>query len=111
MIPLLLRVLLLIHPLNIFTWANFPPSFSCELNSTQAHHSDHRIIFYHTRKCGGWTIHNYFAQILKTQYGNTCQREKGQIVDKTDWRCEMGYLQDTPPPQQCLALKKFYDSR
>jgi hypothetical protein len=106
-----IHLLLLFSSLFTLSFSNFPP-FSCQLNSTQSEHPDHRIIFYHTRKCGGWTIHNYFTKILKAQFGNTCQLNKGQIVDKTDWRCEMGYVQGgTSPSQQCLALNKFYESR
>lgn len=68
-----------------------------------------RIIFIHTRKCGGWTIHNYFSSKLKSQIGNSCNNIS--MKESNDWRCDMKYIQDTKEEEQCKAFKKFYNSR
>lgn len=84
----------------------------CEVNKNKKIKEENlidRIIFIHTRKCGGWTIHNYFSSKLKSQIGNSCNNIS--MKESNDWRCDMKYIQDTKEEEQCKAFKKFYNSR
>lgn len=88
---------------------NFNESYFCVENFDKSQNLIDRIIFIHTRKCGGWTIHNYFSSKLKSQIGNSCNNIS--MKESNDWRCDMKYIQDTKEEEQCKAFKKFYNSR
>jgi hypothetical protein len=67
-------------------------------------HPPAKIVFFHTKKCGGWTIANYF-KYFHPQLTNEC------VPNKNDWRCSMQFRKDTGPEQQCSAFREFITSR
>ena len=74
---------------------------------TNEHDESHpsKVVFFHTKKCGGWAIAHYF-RFFNAQVMNGCVAD-----DKTDWRCDMKFLHDTGPEEQCRAFNKFAKSK
>jgi hypothetical protein len=102
MLPLLLQVL---SAVTVTKWSSSASKrkimnhvdASCDVNQPPTNH----VVFYHTKKCGGWTVHNFVAAYLHDQGNNSC------MPHTDDWRCDLHLLTDTSPEQQCIAYKKF----
>lgn len=78
------------------------PTMSSLSAKTSAFDSHRPIVFFHTQKCGGWTIHHYFSKKFKSLDGNSCIN---------DWRCDMKFRSNTSKWHQCLAFKQYYQSK
>ncbi len=83
--------------------------FIYQIYSYSSHNNEIKrnpIVFFHIRKCGGWTIHNYYSSKLQTQFGNSCQQKN----IKNDWRCTIGFMSNTSIEKQCEGYQQLYNS-
>lgn len=72
---------------------------TCSEDSRTSSH----ILFYHVRKCGGWTVSNFFSRYLTSFSGNRCSH-----VD--DFRCDLDRFGASTIQQQQIAFDKFLHS-